>query len=183
MPPMSGAEEIEFPEPGGKMSAVYTLHSEVAMFPRSFPGLREASFKVAFEPEFTRKVAFLVELGFASRDKLPSGSSPREVLLALAAGQTVPAGDPDDCDALRVDLTGRKDGRSVARRADMTVLPHSRWKVAAGSLDTGVPLSIAGQLLASRAIATPGVLCPETSVPDELFFEMLERREMRVRWS
>jgi saccharopine dehydrogenase-like NADP-dependent oxidoreductase len=71
----------------------------------------------------------------------------------------------------------------VRRRGELTVLPHTRWRVAAGSLDTGVPLSIAGQLLASRTIATPGVLCPETSVPHQLFFEMLERREMRIRWS
>lgn len=185
VPPMSGQETIEFPPPVGRVEALYTLHSEVAMFPRSFPGLREASFKVAFEPEFTRKVAFLVELGFASREKLLQGAgcTPREVLLTLAARQSVPPGDPDDCDVLRVDLTGRKDGRAVARRAEMTVLPHPRWRVAAGSLDTGVPLSVAGQLLASRAIATPGVLCPETAVPSDLFFEMLERRDMRVRWS
>ncbi|MEP6995158.1 MAG: saccharopine dehydrogenase NADP-binding domain-containing protein [Acidobacteriota bacterium] len=181
--PMSGKETIEFPPPVGRVEAIYTLHSEVAMLPRSFPGLREASFKVAFEPEFTSKVAFLVELGFASREKLPSGCSPREVLLALGARQTVPPGDPDDCDVLRVDVEGRKGGKAIARRGEMTVLPHARWNIAAGSLDTGVPLSIAGQLLASRAIATPGVLCPETAVPDELFFEMLERRDMRVRWS
>jgi saccharopine dehydrogenase-like NADP-dependent oxidoreductase len=183
VPPMSGQETVEFPPPVGRVEAIYTLHSEVAMFPRSFPGLREASFKVAFEPDFTRKVAFLVELGFASREPLVSGASPREVLLALASRQRVPAGDPNDCDVLRVDLRGRKAGRSVERRGEMTVLPHPRWSVAAGSLDTGVPLSIAGQLLASRAISTPGVLCPETAVPDELFFEMLDRRDMRVRWS
>ena len=153
------------------------------MFPRSFPGLREASFKVAFEPEFTRKVAFLVELGFASRDKLPGGISPREVLLALAARQLVPDGPPRDCDVLRVDVSGRRNGKPVSRRGEMTVLPHARWGIAAGSLDTGVPLSIAGQLLASRAIRTPGVLCPETDVPHDVFFEMLERRDMRVRWS
>ena len=187
VPPMSGKETIDFGPPVGRMEALYTLHSEVAMFPRSFPGLREASFKVAFEPEFTRKVAFLVELGFASRDRLPSGSTPREVLLALAARQTVPPGEPADCDVLRVDVEGRTEGggggRTVRRRGELTVLPHPRWSVAAGSLDTGVPLSIAGQLLASRTIATPGVLCPETAVPHELFFEMLERREMRIRWS
>ncbi len=182
VPPMSGRETIDFPPPVGRAEALYTLHSEVAMFPRSFPGLREASFKVAFEPEFTKKVAFLVELGFASREKL-GGCSPREVLLALAAGQAAPPGDPQDCDALRVDLEGRQDGASVRRRADMVVLPHPEWKVAAGSLDTGVPLSIAGQLLASRTIRTPGVLCPETAVPAELFFEMLDRRHMRVHWS
>jgi len=185
--PMSGRESIDFPEPVGRMEAISTLHSEVAMFPRSFPGLREASFKVAFEPEFTRKVAFLVELGFASREKLPSGSTPREVLLDLAARQAVPPGEPADCDVLRVDVEGRTGGagggRPVRRRGELTVLPHPRWRVAAGSLDTGVPLSIAGQLLASRTIATPGVLCPETSVPHQLFFEMLERREMRIRWS
>ena len=65
----------------------------------------------------------------------------------------------------------------------MVVLPHPEWRIAAGSLDTGVPLSIAGQLLASRTIRTPGVLCPEIAVPAELFFEMLERRRMRVHWS
>jgi len=63
------------------------------------------------------------------------------------------------------------------------VLPHPEWRVAAGSLDTGVPLSIAGQLLGSGAIRTPGVLCPETAVDGETFFEMLERRGMRARWS
>jgi lysine 6-dehydrogenase len=183
VPPMSGKETIEFPPPIGRAEALYTLHSEVAMFPRSFPGLREASFKVAFEPDFTRKVSFLVELGFASREKLVGDVSPRDVLLALAARQEVPRGDPDDCDELRVEMRGRRNGQSVARRGDLTVLPHPRWRVAAGALDTGVPLSIAGQLLASRAISTPGVLCPETAVPDELFFEMLDRRDMRVRWS
>jgi saccharopine dehydrogenase-like NADP-dependent oxidoreductase len=165
------------------MEALYTLHSEVAMFPRSFPGLREASFKVAFEPDFTNKVAFLVELGFASRDGIGGGGSPRQVLLALAERQAVPPGDPRDCDVLRVDLEGRRDGETVRRRAEMVVLPHPEWKVAAGALDTGVPLSIAGQLLASRTIRTPGVLCPEKAVPTELFFEMLERRHMRVHWS
>lgn len=183
VPPMSGRESIDFPPPVGRAEALYTLHSEVAMFPRSFPGLREASFKVAFEPSFTHKMGLLVELGFASREKLLSEASPREMLLALAARQTVPEGDPADCDALRVDLSGWKDGQPVGRRAEMTVLPHTEWKVAAGSLDTGVPLSIAAQLLGSRTIRTPGVLCPETAVPGDLFFEMLERRQMRARWS
>jgi saccharopine dehydrogenase (NAD+, L-lysine-forming) len=183
--PMSGAEAIDFPSPVGRAEALYTLHSEVAMFPRSFPGLRDASFKVAFEPGFVGKVRFLVELGFASRERLDGGVSPREALLAVAARQPSPAdgGPPNDADHLRVELAGRRDGRPVRRRGDMTITPHPGWGVAAGSLDTGVPLSIAGQLLASRAIHEPGVLCPETAVPHELFFEMLERRGMRAHWS
>jgi saccharopine dehydrogenase-like NADP-dependent oxidoreductase len=183
VPPMSGRESIEFPEPVGRAEALYTLHSEIAMFPRSFPGLRAASFKVAFEPAFVEKMRFLVELGFASREKLGGALSPRETLLALAARQPVSDGEPRDCDALRVDLAGSREGRRTERRAEMVVLPHPEGRVAAGSLDTGVPLSIAGQLLGSGTIRTPGVLCPETAVPGEIFFEMLERRGLRARWS
>jgi lysine 6-dehydrogenase len=183
VPPGSGREEIEFPTPVGRVEAFYTLHSEVAMFPRSFPSLREASFKVAFEPDFTTKVRFLVELGFASRDKLTSSCSPREILLALAAGQPRVEGDPDDCDALRVDVTGTKSGERVSRRGEMTVLPNRDWKMAAGSLDTGVPLSIVGQMLANGTISEPGVLCPETAVPSNLFFDELARRGMTPHFS
>ncbi len=181
--PMSGRETIDFPPPVGSAEAFYTLHSEVAMFPRSFPGLADASFKVAFEPEFARKIAFLVELGFASREELVGGVAPRAMLLALAGRQPAPGGEPADCDLLRVDVEGRRDSRTVRLRGEVTALPHPEWRVSAGALDTGVPLSIAGQLLGSRAIRTPGVLCPETAVPPETFFEMLERRGMRVRWS
>ncbi len=54
---------------------------------------------------------------------------------------------------------------------------------APGALDTGVPLAIAGLLLARREVATPGVLCPETALPFERFFEELARRGIRVAFS
>ena len=186
VPPGSGEETIRFPEPVGEARAFYTLHSEVAMFPRSFPGLSDASFKVAFEPDFTHKMRFLVDLGFASREKRVGDASPREMLLALAAAQSGPApGDaaPDDCDALRVDVSGRKAGKRADARAEMIVLPHRGWKTAAGSLDTGVPLSLAAQMLADGTVAARGVLCPETAMPPEKFFRELSRRGMEVRWS
>jgi lysine 6-dehydrogenase len=183
VPPGSGREEIDFPAPVGRVEAFHTLHSEIAMFPRSFPGLREASFKVAFDPDFTAKMRFLVELGFDSRDKAAGGSSPREILLSLAARQPKMDRDPDDCDVLRVDVTGTKSGKRIDRRGEMTVLPHHKWRMAAGSLDTGVPLSVAGQMLANGTISEAGVLCPETAVPDDLFFEELSRRGMTARFS
>jgi saccharopine dehydrogenase-like NADP-dependent oxidoreductase len=127
---------------------------------------------------------FLVELGFSSREKVAGEASPREVLLALAARQPAPAPapPPDDCDVLRVDAVGRRGGRAARARAEMVVLPHLGWGIGAGALDTGVPLSIAAQMLADRRIAAPGVLCPETAVPADPFFAELERRGMKVRW-
>ncbi len=183
VPPRSGEEEIDFPPPVGRMRAIYTLHSEVAMFARSFPGLTGASFKVAFEPAFMEKVRFLVELGFANREPRVGGVSPRQMLLALGAAQTSPGGEPDDCDCLRVDLTGEIDGRSVRRRGEALIGPHREWGFGAGALDTGVPLAIAGVLLAEGTVATPGVLCPETALPFERFFAELEKRGIRASFS
>lgn len=180
VPPLSGGETIAFPPPVGEMSALYTLHSEIAMFPRSFPGLREASFKVAFEPELRRQVELLVRLGFAAREPLVREVSPREMLLALAARQTRPPGEPDDCDVLRVDLAGTVAGRRICRRAEVTALPDRARRFPAGALDTGAPLSIVGQMLARREISTPGVLYPETAVPIEPFFAQLARRGMSL---
>jgi lysine 6-dehydrogenase len=180
--PMSGIETIEFPAPVGKMQALYTLHSEVAMFPRSFLTLKEASFKVAFPEDFTYKRRFLVELGFASREKVLQDVSPREMLLAVASRQPAVDAKPQDCDVLRVEAKGIKDGHSVEPMAESVILPHLEWNIPAGSLDTGVPLSIVGQMLARGQIQQPGVLCPETAVPADIFFEELGKRGISVKF-
>ena len=51
------------------------------------------------------------------------------------------------------------------------------------SLDTGVPLSIGAMMLARNEISEAGVLCPETSVPRQRFFEELKRRGIIVTFS
>jgi saccharopine dehydrogenase-like NADP-dependent oxidoreductase len=46
MDPLSGEAEREFPEPVGRATGIYTLHSELATLPEVFPSLREASFRL-----------------------------------------------------------------------------------------------------------------------------------------
>lgn len=180
VPPMSGREVMELPAPLPRAEAISTLHSEVAMFPRSFPGLRAASFKVAFPEDFTRKVAFLVEMGFASREPLVGGVSPRQMLLRMMEGAAAPSAEPRDCDVLRVTVRGQKDGKAMSATAEAVILPHKEWGFGAGALDTGVPLSIAAQMLARREIDSPGAVCPEKVVPHQAFFAELLRRNIRV---
>ncbi len=66
--PLSGQEPIDFPAPIGQVTAMYTLHSEVALFPVSFGdrGLKHASFKIAFPPDFLDQLRLLVDLGLAN---------------------------------------------------------------------------------------------------------------------
>jgi len=183
VPPLSGSELIHFAPPVGAVEAVYTLHSEVAMLPHSFPELKEASFKIAFPPEFNQSLRLLIGLGFASRDPLVRSVAPREMLLALAAKQQIPESEPRDCDILRVEVKGIAKRRPINGTAQAIIFPHNTWRIGAGALDTGVPLSIVAQMLARGEIRSPGVRCPETAVPPEPFFQQLERRGIRANFS
>ncbi len=184
--PLTGHEAIDFPAPIGHATALYTLHSEVALFPVSFGerGLREASFKIAFPPKFLEQLALLVDLGLAGTKAVEARGvergrkvkvAPRELLVALLERRELPPGEPDDCDVLRVDASGTKDGVPVGLREEVVALPYRPWGIAAGDLDTGVPLAIAGILLASGAARLPGAHGAELVFEPRQFLAELAR--------
>ena len=75
--PLSGAAERELPELG-PVEGIYTLHSELATLPISFPSLREASFRLSLSAGLVGK---LLALG----DELPEPyvQSPQSVAVHL----------------------------------------------------------------------------------------------------
>jgi saccharopine dehydrogenase-like NADP-dependent oxidoreductase len=185
LPPLSGHEEIDFPAPVGRATAVYSLHSECATFPVSFreKGIRHVSFKIAFPGDFMAKLKFLVDLGFGSDEPISVRGvrvSPREVLASLLAAFPVEDVEPQDCDVLRIVATGQAGRQTVEITNQVVVLPYRRWHISAGALDTGTPLAIAGHMLARGEITQRGVIGPELCVPVAPFFRELERYDMHV---
>lgn len=195
VPPMSGQEDIVFPEPVGRVTAMHTLHSEVALFPVSFRerGLRHASFKIAFPPEFLAQLRLLVGLGLAETSAINARGEergqmvrvvPREVVVALLNARQTPAaeqsGEPSDCDVLRVVAEGTRAGAAVRLVEEMVVLPYKPWRVGAGELDTGAPLAVAGILLASGAARTTGAHGAELIFAPDQFLRELARYGMRA---
>jgi saccharopine dehydrogenase-like NADP-dependent oxidoreductase len=183
--PLSGQEEIRFPEPVGQATAVYSLHSECATFPVSFKdkGIRHVYFKIAFPTDFMNKLKFLVDLGFGS-DKLLSirgaSVSPREVLTRLVESFPAESIEPQDCDVLRVITTGEAAGQKLEITNQVVVHPYRRWGVSAGALDTGTPLAIVGRMLANGEITRRGAHGPEVCVPSAPFFRELARYDMHT---
>jgi hypothetical protein len=55
-PPLSGEAEREFPEPIGRATGIYTIHSELATLPTAYPSLREASFRLCLSPGLLEKL-------------------------------------------------------------------------------------------------------------------------------
>lgn len=183
--PLSGQEEVIFPLPVGRATAIYSLHSECATFPLSFydKGIRYVSFKIAFPADFLTKLKFLVDLGFGSDEPISVRGgkvSPREVLARLLEITPVEEVEPQDCDVLRIVANGETDGQPVEITNQVIVLPYRRWSIGAGALDTGTPLAIAGHMLANGKITQRGACGPELCVPVEPFFKELARYDMHV---
>lgn len=196
--PMSGVEDIAFPAPVGQAAAMYTLHSEVALFPVSFGerGLRHASFKIAFPPAFLAQLKLLVDLGLGATEPIEARGprrgttarvAPREVMVALLAAQQRAANaepsepsEPSDCDVLRVIAEGERDGAPMRLVEEMVVGPYQPWMAGAGDVDTGVPLAIAGILLASGAARQTGAHGAELIFDPLAFLRELERYGMRA---
>lgn len=183
--PLTGQEELVFPAPIGRATAIYSLHSECATFPVSFQdkGIRYVSFKIAFPNDFLTKLKFLVDLGFGSNEPISVQGvnvSPREVLARLLEMTPIEEVEPQDCDVLRIVATGKAHGQPLEITNQVVVHPYKRWGVSAGALDTGTPLAIAGQMLARGEITKRGAFGPEVCVPTAVFFREAARYGMRV---
>lgn len=183
--PLSGQEELIFPLPVGRATAIYSLHSECATFPVSFheKGIRHVSFKIAFPTDFMTRLKFLVDLGFGSDEPLNVRGvsvSPREVLTRLVESVPAEEVEPQDCDVLRVVTSGEASGQALEITNQVVVQPYRRWNVSAGALDTGTPLAIVGRMLANGEITRRGAHGPEVCVPTGPFFRELARYDMHV---
>src|SRR5262249_42195775 len=92
---------------------------------------------------------------------------------------TTPA-EPTDCDILRVIVSGSHDGQPIELTEQMIVQPYQPWGVAAGDADTGIPLAIAGRMLASGAITQRGVAGAEALIEPMAFLQELAAYGMHV---
>jgi saccharopine dehydrogenase-like NADP-dependent oxidoreductase len=159
----------------------------VATLPLSYrkKGIKEVSFRIAFDETLDEKLRFLRALGLSSAEPLQLHRSrvvPRQLLLALLARLPPPApaiGPIDEYEVLRVVVRGQRAGQSVEEVLDCHVPGISTWGMGI-DVDTGCPPSIAVQLLARGQISARGALPPERAVPCEPFFAELAKRGMSV---
>lgn len=188
-PAGSGAKLYSLPE--GEVECVYTIHSEPATLPRSYAakGIRNVEWRLGLPPlDVTRLLAF-VSAGLASREPVAAGgveTAPRDVLVATLQRQQAlhaAATAGDGVERLRAQVVGAVAGERVAVDAEMLVTRPTGRDVDAGTYATGVPPSIAAQMLVRGDRAGPGVAGPEAMLPVGTFFGELERRGLRAEVS
>jgi lysine 6-dehydrogenase len=185
--PLGEPEEVDFPAPIGRRTAVTTLHSEVATFPESkaLQGARQVTFKIAFEQGLVERFKLLAAIGLASTEPIDVGGQvvrPRDVLSVL--GRKLPqAAGTDDVECLRVVLEGEREGQHASVVAESLIHPDPKAGLGAGARDTGIPPSIVAQMIAKGEIAEPGMFAPEDIIDPDLFFDRLRERGITYRIS
>ncbi len=187
-PMLSEPEPGKFPAPIGSIVLRHSIHSELGTLPESFrkKGVREVFFKINYDPQLVNLVHGLDLAGFTSRKPVAvNGSrvSPRAVLLALMQ-ERAPKKTPLDVEALRVVVSGRRNGRREAMAMEMWADHSARPELSAVARDTGFPAAIAAVMLGRKEISGVGVQAPENVVPPIPFFRELKQRGFTFRrWS
>jgi len=173
--PGSGEKEYDFGKEFGKQKGFYTLHSELATFPESFDknGLKNCEFRVTFDQNFSRKIKKLIETGFTSSDLINFGGKEFKIIDItdkIMEKFSPKLGNKNDKELLRVNLDNKIIMDAVAKSDG-----DSSWIV-----DTGIPCSIAAQMIAQKRIVGSGVLAPEKAINPMSFFMELRRRGIKI---
>ncbi len=162
MTPRSGLEWFRFPKPVGRQRIFRTIHSEVATLPKSFPGVRESSFKIGFSDEMIHAVLH------PRRNRKPETRNTKPS----------PPSQPHDSEITVAVVHGIADGKRAHRMASYIAFSHESH--CAGDWNTAWPPAIVAKLIADDKISKRGVFPPEKVVPLKLMLGKLRKAGFRL---
>jgi saccharopine dehydrogenase-like NADP-dependent oxidoreductase len=183
VPPLSGIEEFEFPQPIGRIKVAFSLHSELATIPIYVnKGLRYVDFKINYD---FNMVETLKKLGFLADKKITINNSEISVrdftMHVLRNCMFDPSTDEiDDAACILTRTVGRKDERNITYTMYALSASRKDLKASASSYLTGVPASIAAQMMVREEIRFNGVKPPEACIPSERFLQNLKNKDIVI---
>ncbi|MEM0342860.1 MAG: saccharopine dehydrogenase C-terminal domain-containing protein [Thermoplasmata archaeon] len=190
LPPFSGKEPFDFPEPVGRLTIYNVDHEESETLPTFIgevlgKGCDYCDFKIALDDTYVEAIQLIGMLGLANPNKIDVKGqkvSPRDVVAAcLPDPSTLGERAKGDC-AIGTVTKGVKDGQEVSYYI-WVQLNHERtfrkYGHSATAYSVGVPFAIAAILFARGEIKQRGVFPPEMLDPGP-WPEMLKKYGMPV---
>jgi len=180
---MSDLERIEFPGIGeleafttdGLSTLLLTMKGKV----------RNMVEKTARYPGHAEKILAMRDLGLFDTNPVDMGGVkvvPRNVAVSVL-DKTLRRGDEKDVTVLRVDVSGKKDGKGVERSFVMVDRFDEERGVTSMARTTGYTAAIVARMVARGEIGERGVVPPEMAVGRVFrrFVSELEDREVRIQ--
>jgi lysine 6-dehydrogenase len=169
---LSGLKEIEFPKLG-ELEAFYTDGLRTLLY--TIEGADEMWEKTLRYPGHAEKIRMLRALGFLDEKKVDVGNisvSPKQVTASLFE-QKLHRSKVRDIVALRVEVSGIKDGKQVTCLYHLLDFYDEKQKVTAMARTTAYPASIMAQLMLKDALKARGVMPVENIGRDNELFRVL----------
>jgi len=168
--PLTGLEKIEFEDPFSEMEWFYTdgLNSMTYTLEGKIKDLAEKTIRHMGHVE---GVQTLKACGFFSRDPMDVDGQkvvPRRVL-EVVLDEWMKLGDERDATLLRVEVSGKKDGRSVTHVFEMVDYFDTERQYSSMGKTTSFPASIAAQMIMSGQFSQRGVVFPENVFDANLY--------------
>lgn len=169
----------------GKLKTYYTGHVEHFTF---YEYLKDAGIKnimvMSSFPSHSRSaIEKLIELGFTN--KVPKievdgvAIKPLDYTTEVLRHLPVPEGYTEK-ENIWLKVFGTKDGKEKMVEMDATAGTQPGWEDATCNVDTGMPVSIAAQMIKDGRITQTGMYAPEFGVPPMEFFAELGKRKIWV---
>lgn len=179
---MLDIEELEFPQPFGKLEA-FNTSGGVSTLTRMFKGkVKELDYKTIRYKGHCEKFKTLLDLGFASSEPITVGTNirtAREFFEELLR-RKLPSNGPDVV-LMRVTIHGTMNGATKTLSYEMIDYYDTTTQQTAMMRTTAFPTSIIAQMVANGTIEHRGVLPPEQCVPLEPFLAELKKRNIIIK--
>jgi lysine 6-dehydrogenase len=182
---LSEVEELDFPGIG-RLEAFHTAGGLSLMAQRYEGRLDSMEYKTLRYPGHADAIRLVRELGLLGLDPVDVKGTkivPRDAFMAIVGPllKKDPSTSPDQV-ALRVEVSGEKDGRDVTLRWDLLDRFDPSTGTTAMMRTTGYSLSTTAIFQATGRVA-PGVGTPDEAMPAEPYIQELKKRGIDIRFS
>jgi lysine 6-dehydrogenase len=182
---LSEVEELDFPGIG-RLEAFHTAGGLSLMAQRYEGRLDSMEYKTLRYPGHADAIRLIRELGLLGLEPVDVKGTeivPREAFMAIVGPllKKDPSTSPDQV-ALRVEVSGEKDGRDVTLRWDLLDRFDASTGTTAMMRTTGYSLSTTAIFQATGRVA-PGVGTPDESMPAEPYIQELRKRGIEIEFS
>ncbi len=179
--PMSGLEDIQFPEPFGTLEAFNTSGGLSTLTQILSGKVKNLDYKTIRYKGHCEKFKTLLDLGFATNEPMMVGGSVKtnREFFADLLRKKLGYGDKDVVLA-RATITGRTKETEKSLVYEFVDYYDDAAKMTAMMRTTAFPTSITAQMLAKGEIVQRGVIVPELCVNGSRMIEELAKRNVRI---
>ena len=183
LPPRSGREMVQYPEPIGVTEVFYIYHGEASTFYKHYKnkGIKNAGTKSGWGAEFISKMAFLDSVGLLDMKPRKVGQvsvAPVDVFLSGLYKEGVEKVEKEaktrDYGCSRLKIAGTIAGEKLEYIADVLSVPYKNYGVTQHR--TGVPPVIGVQMIRKGEITQKGCYTADYGIDPKIYFSELTQR-------